>query len=147
MKKSDLKTGMIVETKDGVRYLVMRDLVTNLETHSLVFATHSGEFYLESNVNECDIIKVYCCAIASRSLAYDKLALIWERQESIEFNYDKFLKGELAVNCDSRGGAEDDGIPDGVLAQCQDVIMVDSNRCMNVAVTGGVVMYDRHSKK
>ncbi len=43
-------------------------------------------------------------------------------------------------------GAEDYGIPDRVLSKCKDIVMIDSDRCMNVAVTGGIVMYDRLMK-
>lgn len=43
-------------------------------------------------------------------------------------------------------GAEDHGIPQSILQKCKDIIMIDSDRCMNVAVTGGIVMYDRLMK-
>lgn len=43
-------------------------------------------------------------------------------------------------------GAEDHGISCEVLQKCKDIIMVNSNQCMNVAVTGGIVMYDRMTK-
>ena len=44
-------------------------------------------------------------------------------------------------------GAEDSGIPQKILKRCQDIVCVDSDGCMNVAVTGSIVMYDRHSKR
>jgi len=43
-------------------------------------------------------------------------------------------------------GAEDHGIPQSVLNKCQDIVVVDTHTCMNVAITGGIVMYDRQSK-
>lgn len=43
-------------------------------------------------------------------------------------------------------GAEDHGIPQEILNKCQDIVMIDTNMCMNVAVTGAVVMYDRMIK-
>ena len=43
-------------------------------------------------------------------------------------------------------GAEDYGIPERILDKCQDIVMVDSNLCMNVAITGGIVLYDRMNK-
>lgn len=44
-------------------------------------------------------------------------------------------------------GAEDHGIPPEVLKKCRDVVMIDSQFCMNVAVTGAIVMYDRMAKR
>ena len=44
-------------------------------------------------------------------------------------------------------GAEDQGIPQDILQKCNDIIEINSNMCMNVAVAGGIVMYDRQSKK
>jgi tRNA G18 (ribose-2'-O)-methylase SpoU len=44
-------------------------------------------------------------------------------------------------------GAEDRGIPPNILQLCHDVVMVNSVRSMNVAVTGGIVMYDRLCKR
>lgn len=40
-------------------------------------------------------------------------------------------------------GAEDNGVPQYIIEECHDLIMIDSNLCMNVAVTGSIVMYDR----
>lgn len=38
---------------------------------------------------------------------------------------------------------EDHGVPQNILSKCKDIIMVNSGRCTNVAVMGGIVMYDR----
>lgn len=47
-------------------------------------------------------------------------------------------------------GAEDNGIPEKVLEQCQRLVQIPHHSgkglCLNVAVAGSVVMYDRHSK-
>lgn len=43
-------------------------------------------------------------------------------------------------------GAEDNGIPADVLARCHRVVQIPSERCMNVAVAGSIVMYDRNAK-
>ena len=43
-------------------------------------------------------------------------------------------------------GAEDRGIPTAILQRCDDIVKIDSFRCMNVAVSGGIVMYDRQCK-
>jgi tRNA G18 (ribose-2'-O)-methylase SpoU len=44
-------------------------------------------------------------------------------------------------------GAEDHGIPEEILSKCKDIIRIDTNRCMNVAITGAIVMYDRKIKR
>jgi len=44
-------------------------------------------------------------------------------------------------------GAEDYGLPLAILSRCQEIITISSTRCMNVAVAGGVVMYDRQCKR
>jgi tRNA G18 (ribose-2'-O)-methylase SpoU len=44
-------------------------------------------------------------------------------------------------------GHESSGLPGKVLAQCNDVVMIKGLRtCLNVATTGGVVLFDRLSK-
>ncbi|NCC85300.1 MAG: TrmH family RNA methyltransferase [Clostridia bacterium] len=40
-------------------------------------------------------------------------------------------------------GAEDGGIPNEILSQCVDVVRLKGDVCMNVAVAGSIVMYDR----
>lgn len=41
-------------------------------------------------------------------------------------------------------GAEDHGIPQKELARCHEIIQVpDTSRCLNVAVAGSIVMFDR----
>lgn len=44
-------------------------------------------------------------------------------------------------------GAEDNGLPNEILDRCNKVISIDSPRCLNVAVAGSIVMFDRHNKK
>jgi len=43
-------------------------------------------------------------------------------------------------------GAEDHGIPPELLDRCQEVVEVPSGRCLNVAVAGSIVLYDRNAK-
>lgn len=44
-------------------------------------------------------------------------------------------------------GAEDHGLSDGVIQQCHGLIQIHGARhCLNVAVAGSIVMYDRVSK-
>ena len=43
-------------------------------------------------------------------------------------------------------GAEDTGIPDEVLRRCRDTVTIPGDSCLNVAVAGSIVMYDRLTK-
>lgn len=44
-------------------------------------------------------------------------------------------------------GAEDTGIPDKVLEQCHDIVQIPGQFCLNVAVAGSIVIYDRIMKQ
>jgi tRNA (guanosine-2'-O-)-methyltransferase len=44
-------------------------------------------------------------------------------------------------------GAEDTGVPPTILAQCQMTIAIPTPMCLNVAVAGSIVMYDRLAKQ
>ena len=43
-------------------------------------------------------------------------------------------------------GAEDNGLPDSIIKSCHDVIHIPTPGCINVAVAGSIVMYDRQAK-
>lgn len=43
-------------------------------------------------------------------------------------------------------GAEDYGIPEKYLQKCDNVIKLSGKRCLNVAVAGSIVLYDREGK-
>lgn len=43
-------------------------------------------------------------------------------------------------------GAEDSGLPAEAIRRCRDLIQIPSLRCLNVAVAGSLVMYDRMVK-
>ena len=43
-------------------------------------------------------------------------------------------------------GAEDNGLPDSVIEKCHEVIQIPTPSCINVAVAGSIVMYDRQAK-
>ena len=43
-------------------------------------------------------------------------------------------------------GAEDHGIPDAILKQASSIVYIDTPMCLNVAVAGSIVMYDRTTK-
>ena len=44
-------------------------------------------------------------------------------------------------------GAEDSGLTNEAAALCRDLIVIPSRYCLNVAVAGSIVMYDRAAKK
>jgi len=44
-------------------------------------------------------------------------------------------------------GPEDGSIPNDILDKCQHVVKFDSRFCLNVAVAGSIVMYDRQTKQ
>lgn len=49
-------------------------------------------------------------------------------------------------NCIYLLGAEDEGIPDEILAECDDIVRLEGEFSFNVAVAGSIVMYDRLAK-
>lgn len=44
-------------------------------------------------------------------------------------------------------GAEDHGLAADVAQRCHRLVEIPSDRCMNVAVAGSIVMYDRNTKR
>ena len=44
-------------------------------------------------------------------------------------------------------GAEDTGLPDLVLNRAQHIVSIATPTCLNVAVAGSIVLYDRHVKQ
>ena len=43
-------------------------------------------------------------------------------------------------------GAEDQGLPKKVLERCHRLVEIPSERCLNVATAGAIVLYDRNAK-
>ena len=43
-------------------------------------------------------------------------------------------------------GTEGDGIPEKILSRCHKVVRIDTRLCLNVAVAGSIVLYDRRAK-
>lgn len=91
MKKSDLKTGMVVETENGEKYLVMlepdcegRELI-NFSGGYMSLSSYNDELMLEKSYEEFDIMKVYSVGGSIRWLLRDKelmnFKLIWQRKE------------------------------------------------------------------
>ena len=44
-------------------------------------------------------------------------------------------------------GAEDHGLTNRALSRCHDLVVIPGDRCLNVAVAGSIVMYDRAAKE
>lgn len=44
-------------------------------------------------------------------------------------------------------GAEDTGVPRSVLDRCRDIVVLPGEHCLNVAVAGSIVLYDRIAKQ
>jgi hypothetical protein len=100
MNKSDLKTGMRVETREGYVYLVLKDVETKNYGHqNIVFVNDSfilGDDYNENLIknkstgfsSNYDIMKVYeietGSSFNSNVLNLNERILVWERQEYTE---------------------------------------------------------------
>jgi hypothetical protein len=94
MKKSDLRTGMLVETKSEGIYIVLKNVETSVYgTQDLFFASErsftTGKYYNDDltrttgSNNEYDIIKVYSKRSDSHMLQLSKEGrnLVWEREK------------------------------------------------------------------
>lgn len=97
MKKSDLKTGMVVENKKGELSLVMRDTEVGD-----IFAGSGcdNEFWCpfrsfdeslnNKDTGRYDIVKVYSvnnvCNISAAKVSSNNRELIWEREETVEID-------------------------------------------------------------
>lgn len=66
-----------------------------------------------------------------------------ERSESLSTHSNNWER------CAYMLGAEDHGLPPEVLSRCHSVLAIDcpSDRSMNVATAGSIVLYDRHVKR
>lgn len=91
MKKSDLKTGMVVETRNGEKYLVMlnpdckdRELI-NFKGGYMPLYNYNNELMLKKFNKGFDIVKVYSVGSSICWLLGDKeqmeFKLLWEREE------------------------------------------------------------------
>lgn len=83
MKKSDLKSGMVVELRDGRRYVVITNDAAISENVWLDFNNYSENLH-HSTVRAYDIIKVYKpqykhMMIPSQFKLLEESDLIWER--------------------------------------------------------------------
>lgn len=77
-----------------------------------------------------------------RARPYDcKLIGVEQCQRSVELK--TFNHPERAIYL---LGAEDGGLPNNVQDLCQDIVQIESPMCLNVAVAGSIIMYDRINK-
>ena len=88
MKKKDLKNGMIVETRDKHRLLVLGNKIMSRNKYDLLTSYKSN---LTSKVNEeFDIVKVYNIKnlyVLNDIFKDEYLSLIWEREEEKKRKY------------------------------------------------------------
>lgn len=105
MKKSDLKTGMIVETRNGEKYLVMlnpdcKDMeLINFKGGYMSLHYYNNELiFTEQSTHGFDIVKVYSVGWTIRDLLSDKecmeFKLIWKREERKEMTIEE-IEAEL----------------------------------------------------
>ena len=93
MKKSDLKNGMVVELRNGKRFLIVNAL--GIGEHSCI--NLDGFFGYDENLNDVcgnstlDITKIYKTVGHTFKTLFDNesLSLIWEREETKLSNEDK----------------------------------------------------------
>ena len=121
-KKSDLKTGMIVEMRNGDKFTVMLDTVMSYDDAKDVFVSVEKDYdwtcferYTDDLRNLCyrefDIVKVYQPSHCNSFVASSKLnadycvndnMLIWKRREKTDFLDDKEAMIDfLALNKES----------------------------------------------
>ena len=85
MTKSDLKNGMVVELRNGKRFLIVNDLGIGKDT----FSNLDGYSGYDENLNDIsdaktfDITKIYKTVGTTFKTLFDneRLSLIWEREE------------------------------------------------------------------
>ena len=85
MEKSDLKNGMIVQTRNGDKWLVNNECLLSEEYGCIMIGVYNDE--LEHPVSYCfDIVNVYTSKAMSITDLFDEkyLNLIWKRRENFE---------------------------------------------------------------
>ena len=85
MKKSDLKNGMVVELRNGKRFLIVNDM--GIGKHSCInldgFFGYDENLYDVIGDSTFDITKIYKTEGTTFKTLFDneRLSLIWEREE------------------------------------------------------------------
>lgn len=107
MKKSDLENGMIVECRNGKRYIVIKDFTLKTERWGgidimlgnngfMSFDNYNNDLSVKSGDIDWNIDKVYC----RKYLGDMELKLLWERKEKpkIKLTYDEIKLLEVLYN-------------------------------------------------
>ena len=86
MKKSDLKNGMVVELRNGKRFLIVKDKGIGKDTCITIngFMGYDENLYDVIGYSEYDITKIYKTVGNTFKTLFDneRLSLIWEREEA-----------------------------------------------------------------
>ena len=86
MKKSDLKNGMVVELRNGKRFLIVKDKGIGKDTCINLdgFGGYDENLYDVIGYSEYDITKIYKTVGHTFKTLFDneRLSLIWEREEN-----------------------------------------------------------------
>lgn len=107
MKKSDLENGMIVELRNGGKYIVIKDFTSKTERFGgkdimvgypnmigfMDFKNYNDDLYATSGDSEWDIVRVYY----RKSIGSSDLVLLWERK-GIELTDDERKLLEVVYN-------------------------------------------------
>ena len=110
---------------------------------SFVFTIHK-----RYKISSCDTIKAYNhiplihyenAEIFKQSIPYDCIPVGIEISDNAK-NIVGFIHPKNAIYI---LGAEDSGLSKGISDLCKHIIYIPTNYCLNVAVAGAIVMYDR----
>lgn len=94
--KSDLKSGMVVEYRNGTRRMVVDDMLVGVEGYGRL------EYHNENLTNKCgltglDIMRIYKIRMSNEFeeiVKDENLELIWERKEPKKMTFKEKLKAE-----------------------------------------------------
>lgn len=83
MTKSDLKDGMVVELRNGDKYVVFLDKIMNISRYIAIYQYYDN---LEADINIFDIVKIFKSEGWTLKNIFDddNLTLIWKREEKSE---------------------------------------------------------------
>lgn len=109
MKKSDLENGMILETRKGGKYILIKDftektkrsekskdILLNINFGSYLIFEEYDEYLFNKESKDYDIVRVYCLIGCSSSK--EGLKLLWERDLALEEFKDSLNKLNEVVN-------------------------------------------------
>ena len=96
MKKSDLKSGMWVELRNGNRYLIMTNVDTLYHGNNRIVGIRDGGFQVFSKysddllsglLNSYDVMKVFFNGgITGSTYSFKNMPILWERKEHTELS-------------------------------------------------------------